>query len=99
MAEEPRELEIGCTAYGRRGQRTGRNIDATLQWLTHAVDALGCQCVQLRTDTLNRQSQRAIGRLGARPDGVLRGHKVMPEHVRDTEIGRASCRERVCQSV
>src|SRR3546814_8774757 len=68
-----RRLEIGGTVYARRVQRTGLNTDAKRLLLTHAFEALGCQCVQLRTDTLNRQSQRAIERLGARQDGVLRG--------------------------
>ncbi|RIA46811.1 RimJ/RimL family protein N-acetyltransferase [Hephaestia caeni] len=86
MAEAHRRLEIGGTVYARRVQRTGLNTDAKRLLLTYAFEALDCQCVQLRTDTLNRQSRRAIERLGARQDGVLRGHKVMPGHVRDTVV-------------
>src|SRR3546814_1389082 len=86
MAEDHRRLEIGGTVYARRVQRTGLNTDAKRLLLTPAFEALGCQCVQLRTDTLNRQSQRAIERLGARQDGGLRGTKVMPGHVRDTVV-------------
>src|SRR3546814_15958845 len=86
MAEDHRRLEIGGTVYARRVQRTGLNTDAKRLLLTHAFEALGCQCVPLRTDTLNRQSQRAIERLRARPDGVLRGPQVMPGPVRLTGV-------------
>ena len=54
--------------------------------LGHAFDVLGCLCVQLRTDFLNRVSRRAIERLGARLDGVLRGHMTLGEHHRDTAV-------------
>jgi RimJ/RimL family protein N-acetyltransferase len=76
MHERNRRLEIGGTFYATRAQRTGVNTEAKLLLLTHAFDALGCQCVQIRTDVLNGRSQRAIERLGARRDGVLRGHQV-----------------------
>ena len=55
--------------------------------LTHAFDALSCECVQIRTDSLNKNSQRAIERLGAKRDGVLRGHQVMADgRLRDTVV-------------
>jgi RimJ/RimL family protein N-acetyltransferase len=86
MSEVDRRLEIGGTVYAKRVQRTGFNTEAKLLLLTHAFEALGCQCVQLRTDWLNRQSRRAIERLGAKQDGVLRGHKVIGDRVRDTVV-------------
>ena len=86
MNEAHRRVEIGGTVYATRVQRTGLNTETKRLLLTHAFEALGCQCVQLRTDFLNRQSRRAIERLGARQDGVLRGHMVMPGHARDTVV-------------
>jgi len=87
MAEKHRRLEIGGTVYARRVQRTGLNTDAKRLLLGYAFDALGCQCVQLRTDWLNRQSRAAIERLGAKMDGVLRGHMITPEgHSRDSAV-------------
>ena len=87
MAEMHRRLEIGGTFYARRVQRTGVNTEAKLLLLAHAFDALGCQCVQLRTDSLNRRSQAAIERLGAHRDGVLRGHQVMADsRLRDSVV-------------
>lgn len=87
MAEKHRRLEIGGTVYARRVQRTGLNTDAKRLLLGHAFDALGCQCVQLRTNWLNRPSRIAIERLGARMDGVLRGHMITPEgHSRDSVV-------------
>lgn len=76
MSEHNRRLEIGGTFYAISAQRTGVNTEAKLMLLTHAFEMLGCQCVQIRTDVLNRRSQAAIERLGARRDGVLRGHQV-----------------------
>lgn len=86
MNEAYRRAEIGGTVYARRVQRTGLNTEAKLLLLTHAFETLGCQCVQLRTDWLNRQSRRAIERLGAKQDGVLRGHMVLGDRVRDTVV-------------
>ena len=54
--------------------------------LAHAFEVLGCQCVQFRTDHLNQPSQRAIERLGAKRDGVLRGHRIMNGRLRDTVV-------------
>jgi RimJ/RimL family protein N-acetyltransferase len=87
MHERNRRLEIGGTFYATRVQRTGVNTEAKLLLLTHAFDVLGCQCVQIRTDILNRRSQAAIERLGARRDGVLRGHQVTATgRLRDTVV-------------
>lgn len=87
MNEKDRRVEIGTTSYAPRVQRTGVNTEAKLLLLTHAFEVLGCQCVQIRTDFLNRRSRAAIERLGAKLDGVLRGHSVMPDgRVRDTVV-------------
>ncbi|MBO9712115.1 GNAT family protein [Sphingomonas sp.] len=82
-----RRVEIGGTFYARRVQRTGLNTEAKLLLLEYAFETLGCVCVQLRTDWFNKASQRAIERLGAKKDGVLRGQRIMPDgRVRDTVV-------------
>ncbi len=87
MSAANKRLEIGGTFYAKSVQRTGVNTEAKLLLLTHAFDALGCECVQIRTDSLNKNSQRAIERLGAKRDGVLRGHQVMADgRLRDTVV-------------
>ena len=86
MSEKNRRVEIGGTFYAKAAQRTGVNTETKLLLLTHAFDALNCQCVQIRTDVLNRRSQAAIERLGARRDGVLRGHQVVAGRLRDTVV-------------
>ncbi|WP_428394987.1 GNAT family N-acetyltransferase [Lichenicoccus sp.] len=68
-------LEIGSTWYARATQRTGLNTEAKLLLLAHAFDHLGCLAVEFRTHVLNHQSRRAIERLGARLDGILRCHQ------------------------
>jgi RimJ/RimL family protein N-acetyltransferase len=78
-------LEIGYTWYARRVQRSAVNTTAKLLLLTHAFDTLGAQLVGWRTDNFNHASQRAIERLGARRDGVLRHHALRRDGtVRDT---------------
>ncbi len=87
MNEPNKRLEIGGTFYAKSVQRTGVNTEAKLMLLNHAFGALGCECVQIRTDSLNKNSQRAIERLGAKRDGVLRGHQVMADgRLRDTVV-------------
>ena len=87
MSEANRRLELGGTFYATRVQRTGVNTEAKRLLLGHAFDVLGCQCVQIRTDALNPRSQRAIERLGARRDWVLRGHQVMADgRLRDSIV-------------
>lgn len=68
-------VEIGHTWYAARWQRTYVNTVCKLLLFGHAFDTLGCQVVGLRTDTFNFASQRAIERLGAKKDGVLRHHR------------------------
>ncbi len=71
-----RRLEIGSTWYAARAQRTALNTEAKLLLLGHAFDRLGCTAVELRTHFLNHQSRRAIERLGAKLDGILRSHSI-----------------------
>ena len=78
-------VEIGWTWYAKRCQRTHVNTTAKLLMLTHAFETLGCQVVGWRTDNFNFASQAAIERLGAKKDGVIRGHALRRDGtVRDT---------------
>jgi len=87
MSEANARVEIGGTVYARRVQRTGLNTKAKRLLLGHAFEMLGCQCVQLRTNFLNRASRTAIERLGARMDGILRGHmKLADGSMRDSVV-------------
>lgn len=80
-----KRLEIGYTWYARRCQRTHVNTTCKLLMLSHAFDTLGCNVVGWRTDNFNHASQRAIERLGAKKDGVLRHHALRRDGtVRDT---------------
>jgi RimJ/RimL family protein N-acetyltransferase len=78
-------LEIGWTWYAASAQRTHVNTSCKLLLLTHAFETLACKVVGWRTDIFNLTSQRAIERLGARRDGVLRGHALRRDGtIRDT---------------
>lgn len=78
-------VEIGSTWYARSVQRGPVNTEAKLLLLTHAFEKLGCIAVEFRTHTMNFQSRKAIERLGAKLDGVLRAHMVMSNGtLRDT---------------
>ena len=78
-------LEIGWTWYAKRVQRSAVNTTAKLLLLQHAFDTLGAKLVGWRTDNYNFASQRAIERLGAKKDGVLRHHALRRDGtVRDT---------------
>jgi RimJ/RimL family protein N-acetyltransferase len=80
-----RRVEIGSTWYAARVQRTGVNTDAKRLLLAHAFDTLSCIAVEFRTHFLNQASRRAIERLGARLDGILRAHTIATNGtVRDT---------------
>ncbi|WP_224107035.1 GNAT family N-acetyltransferase [Vreelandella aquamarina] len=82
---EVKRLEIGHTWYAKRAQRTPINTTCKLLLLTHAFDTLGCNVVGWRTDNFNYASQRAIERLGAKKDDVIRGHKLRRDGtIRDT---------------
>jgi len=82
-----RRLEIGHTWYARRAQRTAINTECKLLLLGHAFEALGCIAVEFRTHWFNHASRSAIARLGAKQDGVLRNHQLMPDGSRrDTVV-------------
>ncbi len=82
-----RRVEIGYTWYARRVQRTALNTEAKRLLLAHAFETLGCIAVEFRTHWHNRQSREAIARLGAKQDGVLRNHMIMPDGTyRDTVV-------------
>lgn len=80
-----KRVEIGWTWYRKSVQRTHVNTTAKLLMMGHAFDTLGCHVVGWRTDNFNFASQRAIERLGAKKDGVLRGHALRRDGtIRDT---------------
>ena len=80
-----KRVEIGWTWYRKSVQRTHVNTTAKLLMMGHAFDTLGCHVVGWRTDNYNFASQRAIERLGAKKDGVLRGHALRRDGtIRDT---------------
>ncbi|MEO8741977.1 MAG: GNAT family protein [Lysobacteraceae bacterium] len=82
-----RRVEIGYTWYAQRVQRSGLNTEAKLLLLTHAFETLDCIAVEFRTNWFNLRSRTAIARLGAKQDGVLRNHLVMPDgSFRDTVV-------------
>jgi N-acetyltransferase len=77
--------EIGSTWYAAGVQRTPLNTEAKRLLLAHAFDGLGCLAVEFRTHVMNHASRRAIERLGARLDGVLRHHQRLADgSLRDT---------------
>jgi N-acetyltransferase len=82
-----RRLEIGHTWYSKRVQRTAVNTECKLLLLTHAFEVLRCIAVEFRTHWFNHASRVAIERLGAKQDGVLRNHQLLPDgSKRDTVI-------------
>ena len=72
----PDSVEIDWTWYAPDDQRTGVNTEAKLLMLTHAFETWRVHCVRLKTDARNERSRQAILRVGARFDGILRGHTV-----------------------
>jgi RimJ/RimL family protein N-acetyltransferase len=74
-----RGLEIGGTWYGLEFQRTSVNTECKYLLLRHAFETLGCIRVQLKTDLQNERSQKAIERIGAVKEGVLRNHMILPD--------------------
>ena len=80
-----KRVEIGYTWYAKRCQRSAVNTTCKLMMMTHAFETLGCHVVGWRTDNFNFASQAAIERLGARKDGVIRGHALRRDGtIRDT---------------
>ena len=89
-----KRVEIGYTWYAARCQRTHVNTTCKLLMLSHAFETLACRMVGWRTDNFNFSSQRAIERLGARKDGVIRGHALRRDGtVRDTVMYSLSAGE------
>ncbi len=84
MNEKHRRLEIGATFFAASVRQSGVNTESKRLLLGHAFDVLKCNAVQIRTDLLHHRSRLAIERLGARYDGLLRRHSIMPNgRVRD----------------
>ncbi|MGE3916512.1 MAG: GNAT family N-acetyltransferase [Hyphomicrobiaceae bacterium] len=82
-----RRVEIGGTWYAKSVQRTGLNTECKFLLLRHAFETLSCNVVEFRTHFLNSQSRRAIERLGAKLDGILRNHMIMANGtLRDTAV-------------
>ena len=82
-----RRVEIGSTWYARRVQRSGLNTQCKSLLLAHAFEKLDCIAVEFRTHFFNHQSRRAIERLGAKQDGILRNHQIAPNGtLRDTVV-------------
>ncbi len=82
-----RRVEIGSTWVRKSAQRTGLNTQCKLLLLTHAFEGLNCIAVEFRTHFLNHQSRRAIERLGAKQDGILRCHMITADGIlRDTVV-------------
>ncbi len=80
-------VEIGSTWYAQRVQRTPLNTEAKRLLLAHALDTLQCLAVEFRTHRFNTQSRRAIERLGAQLDGILRAHQRTADGaLRDTAV-------------
>jgi N-acetyltransferase len=78
-------VAIGYTWISKSVQRTAVNTESKLLMLAHAFEHWQCNRVELLTDVLNRQSQTAILRLGAKEEGILRSHMIMPDgRVRDS---------------
>lgn len=84
---DQRNLEIGGTWYGVDYQRTAVNTESKYLMLKHAFEVMGMIRVQIKTDLRNTASQRAIERLGAVKEGILRKHMILPDgYIRDSVI-------------
>jgi RimJ/RimL family protein N-acetyltransferase len=82
-----RRVEIGSTWYARRVQRSALNTECKWMLLQHAFETLECIAVEFRTHWLNTASRRAIERLGAQLDGILRAHQRLENgSLRDTAV-------------
>ena len=83
--EDNRRIEIGSTWFAVDWQRTYANTESKFLMLSHAFERLSCICVQFQTDTLNEKSRKALERLGARCDGILRSHRICQDgRIRDS---------------
>jgi RimJ/RimL family protein N-acetyltransferase len=85
IVREHRRVEIGWTWITPQWQRTALNTEAKYLMLRHAFEAWGCIRVELKTNSRNEQSRRAILRIGAKEEGTLRNHMLSPDgSFRDT---------------
>lgn len=82
-----RRIEIGHTWIAKTYRQTAVNTESKFLMLQYAFEKLNCIAVEIRTDVLNRVSRKAIERLGAKQDGILRNHKIM----RDGRIRNTVC--------
>jgi RimJ/RimL family protein N-acetyltransferase len=76
IEREHRRVEIGSTWLGRAWQRTAVNTEAKYLLLRHAFETVGCMRVELKTDSLNDKSRKAILRIGAKEEGIFRNHMI-----------------------
>jgi RimJ/RimL family protein N-acetyltransferase len=90
IVDDPKRVAIGYTWYARRWQRSHLNTACKHLLLKHAFEQIDAVAVEFHTDAYNFDSQRAIERIGARREGVLRAHKRRPD---------GSLRDTVCYSV
>lgn len=82
-----RRVEIGSTWYRKAVQRTPLNTECKLMLLAQAFEELDCIAVEFRTHFMNRASRRAIERLGAKLDGIMRAHQIVANGtIRDTAV-------------
>jgi RimJ/RimL family protein N-acetyltransferase len=82
-----KRLEIGFTFIAKSYQKTMINTEAKLLMLTHAFEVMGLNRVEFITDYLNNASRNAILRLGAKEEGIMRNHMIMPDgRVRDSVL-------------
>jgi RimJ/RimL family protein N-acetyltransferase len=79
IVREHKRVEIGWTWIAPAWQRTAINTEAKYLMLRHAFETWGCGRVELKTNSLNEQSRRAILRIGAKEEGILRNHMVNPD--------------------
>ena len=79
IVPKDRGLEVGGTWYGLEFQRTAVNTECKYLLFTHAFETLKCIRVQIKTDGRNVRSQKAIERIGAKKEGVLRNHMILPD--------------------
>ncbi|TGK01183.1 N-acetyltransferase [Leptospira langatensis] len=87
IEKEARRVEIGSTWYSKSVQKTLINTECKLLLLRHAFEVLDCIAVEFRTHFFNTQSRRAIERLGAKMDGILRNHRISKNGtLRDTAV-------------
>ncbi len=87
IEKDIRRLEIGTTWYAKSVQRSALNTECKLLLLQHAFEDLKCLAVEFRTHRMNEQSRKAILRLGAQQDGILRNHRIASNGtIRDTVV-------------